>query len=70
MKATLEFNLPEDECNFKIASNAMNWALVCWDLDGYLRGLIKHGGKDELQPIRDHLHDLLNDYNLNLDMIE
>ena len=70
MKATLTFDLPEDDCQFQIASKAMAWALVCWDLDQYLRSQIKYNQKEDFQSIRDHLHDLLNDNNISLDMIE
>ena len=70
MKAILEFNLPDDNCDFKIASNAMEWALSINELDDWLRSQIKYGDKDELQPVRDQLHEILESYNLNLDMIE
>ena len=70
MKGILKFDLPEDDCQFKIASTAMSWALALWDLDNYLRAQIKYSGKEDLQPIRDKLHEFLADYNLNLDMIE
>lgn len=70
MKGILKFDLPDDECQFKIASTAMDWALAMYDLENWLRGQIKYGDKEEYQPVRDQLHDILNDYNLNLDMIE
>ena len=45
MKATLEFNLPEDSSEFEIAAGSMNWALVVWDLDSFLRNRIKYDDK-------------------------
>ena len=70
MKAILKFNLPDDECDFKIASNAMEWALSIYTLDEWLRDRIKYDYKNEFQPVRDQLHEILEGYNLNLDMIE
>ena len=37
MKAILEFNLPADEQRFNIASKAMDWSLLVWDLQEQLR---------------------------------
>lgn len=70
MKAILEYDLPDDECQFKIASTSMEWALAMFDLDNWLRGQIKYGDKEEYQPVRDKLHEILQEYNINLDMIE
>ena len=70
MKATLEFNLPEDSSEFEIAARSMNWALVVWDLDSFLRNRIKYDDKEELQEVRDYLTFLLNDKNLSLETIK
>ena len=72
-KATLEFDLDEDRCAFKITSDAMSWALVSWDMDQYLRGLVKYGTELDtktLEAIREHLWDLINDHGVSLDDIE
>jgi hypothetical protein len=42
MKATLEFNLPEDQPEFNNAIKGGNWKNVCWDIDQYLRKHIKY----------------------------
>ena len=39
---TLTFNLPEEQSDFKLASNATSWYLVAWDMDQYLRDKIKY----------------------------
>lgn len=41
--------------------NAGNLLSVITDLDDYLRAEIKHQNKEEFQPIRDKLWQLLND---------
>ena len=69
MKATLEFNLPEDSNDFEIAATSMKWALVVKDLDSFLRNRIKYDDKEELQEVRDFLTSLLEDKNLSLDIV-
>ena len=63
MKATIEFNLPEDEEQFNTASKAMDWALLAWDIDQQCHDWIKYNNhnfeavEDVLQGIRDMIHD-------------
>tara|TARA_B100000949_G_C14151935_1_gene395205 strand:+ start:166 stop:390 length:225 start_codon:yes stop_codon:yes gene_type:complete len=65
MKATLEFNLPEDKEEFNVASKAMDWAVLAWDIDQQCRNWIKYEEKrqeaveDVLQSIRDMIHDAM-----------
>ena len=42
MKATLEFNLPEDKADFDIALQGSDWKHVCWQMDQYLRRKVKY----------------------------
>ena len=42
MKAILEFNLPEEEEQFDVATKAMDWALLAWDIDQFMRNKIKY----------------------------
>lgn len=75
MKATLEYNLPEEQCEFNIASKAMSWASAMWALDNTLRGNIKHAETDSdfidgVQWARDQLTDATNLYGVSLDDIE
>lgn len=74
MKATLEFNLPDDQDDFKLASNALNWYIVCWDLDQELRAKTKYASDDlpqdkydAYQEIRDLLREYMSDRGLNFD---
>ena len=43
MKATLEFNLPEEEAEFNHSKNGSKFASAIRELDNHLRGKIKHG---------------------------
>ena len=42
MKAVLEFNLPNDKEQFDVAAKAMDWALLVWDIDQFIRNKIKY----------------------------
>ena len=66
MKATLEFNLPEEELEYKEATQGVHWHNLICDLDEHLRLSIKHNSRNEYQPIRDWLNSKLVDRNLSL----
>ena len=42
MKAKLEFNLPEDQEEFAVATKAMDWSLLVWHIDQFIRNKIKY----------------------------
>lgn len=42
MKATLEFNLPEEEREFQLASKGLSIASALWNYDQYLRNEVKY----------------------------
>ena len=67
MKVTIEF---DDQDDAMTAMQGGYWKLVVWKLDQSLRNHIKHSEKDEteLQGVRDRLNELVNEYNLNLDV--
>ena len=58
MKAILEFNLPEDEEQFNAANKAMDWALLAWDIDQFIRNKIKYDQDRDgvLQLVRNELN--------------
>lgn len=47
MKATLEFDLPDENSAYKAANLSSEMSGVIWDLDAYLRGGIKYGREGE-----------------------
>jgi len=74
MKAILEFNLPDDQEDFKLATNAASWYTVCWDLDQELRAKTKYASDDlpqdkydAYQEIRDLLREYMSDRNISFD---
>lgn len=72
MKATLEFNLPEDKVDFDLALQGSDWKHVCWEMDQLLRKHLKYDDdlkEDEvkmLQYVRDELYRFMNENNVDL----
>lgn len=73
MKATLEFNLPDDQEDFDMAVSATRMHIAMFKYDQYLRSKIKYDesltqeAHDAYQDARDHLYQILNEYNLSID---
>jgi hypothetical protein len=42
MKATLEYNLPEDKVEFDCAIDGVKWMSAMWELDQWLRNQLKY----------------------------
>lgn len=63
MKATLEFNLPEEDQEHQDALYGSRWRSVVFELDQRLRSRDKHGGDKPVRPseIRNWIRDLLVD---------
>ena len=63
MKAILEFNLPDDKVEFEAASKAMDWAILAWDMEQFIRNRLKYqtekletsSAEEELQLLRNEL---------------
>lgn len=70
MKAILEFELPEDNQDFRLATKASAMYATLWELDQFLRVEIRYGGREELSEIRDKLIELMNDNHIDFDMAE
>jgi argonaute-like protein implicated in RNA metabolism and viral defense len=72
MKAILEFELPEDKEEFDAASKGMDWAILAWDIDQYIRNRLKYqtekldtlSAKKELEFLREALNEMLIDKGL------
>jgi hypothetical protein len=77
MKATLEFNLPDDQQEYELANSALGFWNVLWELDQELRAKTKYAADDlpkdkyyAYQEIRDLLHELMRDKNVGLDIVK
>ena len=72
MKAILEFILPEDKIEFETATKSMDWAILAWDIDQYIRNRLKYqteklqttSANEELELLRNELRDLMEESGL------
>jgi len=68
MKANLEYNLPEDQEQFNVASKGMEWALLVWDLDQMVRKLMKYHPEEydtkTLDHVREEIHNIMEERGL------
>ncbi len=46
-KATLTFNLPEEQHEYRLANKAGELSLILWDFTQLVRSKTKHGDPDE-----------------------
>ena len=76
MKATLKFNLPEDQAEFNCASQGMNIMMAIQDVDAKLRDIIKYQSEnhpvevvDFAEEMRADIRDKLFQYGINIDII-
>jgi len=69
MEAILKFDLPEDKEEFDVATKAMDWAILAWDIDQYIRNRLKYqteklqttSANEELELLRNELHNLMQE---------
>jgi len=66
-EAVLKFNLPDEQKEFVMANKAQSAYCVLWDLDQYLRSAIKYEDMNELQVVRDKLHEEMANYGVSFD---
>ena len=72
MKATLEFELPKEQAEFKHAANAENLWLALWDIQKYLRTQHKYHDPEENLPdnplgVYETFHEICADRGVDLD---
>jgi hypothetical protein len=77
MKATLEFNLPDDNQEFELATKGLKFWSILWELDQELRAKTKYAPDDlpqdkydTYQEIRDYLHELMNENMISFDIVK
>lgn len=78
MKAILEFNLPEDNQDFKLATKGSDWWHVCWEMDQWLRAQYKYMPDegyskekyDAYYEAREKLFELMSENGVNLNDVQ
>lgn len=68
-RATIEFDLLEENVEFNWCINGYKTAAIIWELDQWLRSEIKHQDKNEYEPVREQLHQIIMEHNLTIDSI-
>jgi hypothetical protein len=72
MKATLEFNLPEDQEYYEEASNGTKYSIALFEFDQYLRTQVKYNEQltDEqykvYEEVREKFYEIINSNNLSI----
>lgn len=63
MKAILEFTLPEDQEEHRVALDGSKWKNVAWSLDQWLRNMLKYENKDTIsvQEVREQIYSELRE---------
>jgi hypothetical protein len=73
MLVKFEFNLPEDQHEYEILSQAQKTQSFLWDFSQQLRSWYKYhhdfkDADDALNKIRDEFYRLLNEHEVNIDL--
>jgi len=67
MKATLEYNLPDDQEDFNYATNGFNYYHALYEFDQWLRSEYKYNGKEDMYEVREKLREIISDNNVKID---
>jgi hypothetical protein len=66
MKATLQFNLPEEKDEYDFANNGLNYYLTLVEFDHWLRSEYKYNGNEAMYEVREKLQQFINDNNIKI----
>lgn len=67
MKATLEYNLPDDQEEFNHANNGFNYYMALVEMDQWLRAEYKYNDKEEMYEVREKLREIIFENNVKID---
>ena len=60
MKATLTFNLPEEESEHRCAINGNKYWCLLWEIDQFCRGQLKYGTKfKKVDDVFEHIREMI-----------
>ena len=73
MKATFEFDFPEDEREYEVMNQAHKMQRMLWEFSEQLRSWEKYGhqftdASDAVVKIREEFYKILNNYQVNIDL--
>jgi len=61
MKAKLEFNLPDEQAEFRLAARGSDWHTLAWDLNEHLRSIKKWGEDPDKAAFAEEMQKTLHD---------
>ena len=67
MKATLEYNLPEEQEDFNYANNGFNYYMALVEMDQWLRTEYKYNDKEEMYEVREKLREIILENNVKIE---
>ena len=67
MKATLEYNLPEEQEDFNHATNGFNYYMALVEMDQWLRSEYKYNDNEEMYEARVKLRQIISENNVEID---
>lgn len=73
MKATFEFDLPEDQHEYDVMNQASKMQRMLWEFSEQLRSWEKYGHQftsadNAVYSIREEFYKMLNNYEVNIDL--
>jgi hypothetical protein len=68
MRASFEFDLPDENEEYKMHVKAGDFHCAVWSFAEWIRGVCKHGNPDEYnaQKVRDKFYEFLSEYDVDL----
>jgi len=66
MKATLEFNLPEEKDEYDFANNGINYYSALVEFDQWLRSEYKYNDNEAMFKVREKLNEFINENNVKI----
>ena len=66
MKATLEFNLPEEKDEYNFANNGINYYSALVEFDQWLRSEYKYNDNEAMFKVREKLNEFINENNVKI----
>jgi hypothetical protein len=66
-KISFEIDDGDFDRKLKVFAKAEDLIICLWEYDQSLRGKIKYGGKEELQPARDLLYEMMRELSIDFD---
>jgi len=65
-KVIIEFNLPEEDYEYNLATNASRYHGILWDFQMWLRNKVKYENRTEFEEVRTEFNELCREHGVDL----